>query len=126
MNILVVDDETDVKPLFELRFRREIRSGEHLFTFVFSGEDALEYLHQHPTEPVVVLSDINMPGMSGLELLRRIRSSHELPATRVLMLTANADDASRQQARYDGAEDLLAKPVDFAALKHKLSLEPAA
>lgn len=126
MNILVVDDETDVKPLFELRFRREIRSGEHLFAFAFSGEDALQYLDQHPTEPILVLSDINMPGMNGLELLRRIRADKRTPAARVLMLTANADDASRWQARHDGAEDLLSKPVDFVALKHKLSLEPAA
>ena len=73
MKILVVDDEVDVKDLFEQRFRREIRSGEFDLSFANSGEDALAYLASRPSEVVLILSDINMPGMDGLTLLRHIR-----------------------------------------------------
>ncbi len=79
MKILVVDDEPDVRQLFEQRFRREIRNGVFSFTFAYSGEEALEYLHDHFSEVVLILSDINMPGMSGLELLRRIKQEHPTP-----------------------------------------------
>ena len=79
MKILVVDDEPDVRQLFEQRFRREIRSGAFSFTFAYSGEEALTYLNEHYSEVVLILSDINMPGMSGLELLRRIKQEHPAP-----------------------------------------------
>ena len=79
MKILVVDDETDVQALFEQRFRKEIRSGEMQFDFAFSGEEALKYLNQHEQEAVLILSDINMPGMSGLELLSQIKQKYLKP-----------------------------------------------
>lgn len=123
MKILVVDDEPDVRTLFEQRFRREIRSGAFTFSFAYSGEEALEYLHGHASEVVLILSDINMPGMSGLELLRHIRQEYNAPPPlppQVMMITAYGDDASRQQALALGANDFLSKPVDFAALKEKL------
>ena len=131
MKILVVDDETDVRVLFEQRFRREIRRGAFSFSFAYSGEEALGYLRDHPSEVVLILSDINMPGMSGLELLRHVRERYPAPtpppAPVVLLLTAYGDQQTRDQARRLGADDLLTKPVDFAALKHTLmALTPPA
>jgi len=72
MKVLVVDDERDIQALFEQRFRKEIRNKQIEFEFAFSGEEALKYLDLHGQEAVLILSDINMPGMSGLELLARI------------------------------------------------------
>ena len=130
MKILVVDDEMDVRILFEQRFRREIRSGEFSFSFAYSGEEALTYLHGHASEVVLILSDINMPGMSGLELLRHVREEFPAPvppAPVVMMLTAYGDQETHDQALRLGADDFLTKPVDFAALKAKLlAFEPAA
>ena len=124
MKILVVDDEADVRALFEQRFRREIRAGLFSFSFAYSGEEALTYLHEHASEVVLILSDINMPGMSGLELLRHIRQEYDAPPPpappQVMMITAYGDEASRQQALELGANDFLTKPVDFSALKEKL------
>ena len=124
MKILVVDDETDVRTLFEQRFRREIRSGQFSFSFAYSGEDALTYLREHASEVVLILSDINMPGMSGLELLKRIKQQYPAPppTPQVMMITAYGDDESYRQAMQLGANDFLTKPVDFAALKEKLTL----
>jgi len=125
MKILVVDDEPDVRTLFEQRFRREIRSGQFSFSFAYSGEEALTYLHDHASEVVLILSDINMPGMSGLELLKRIKQEYPAPPPtppQVMMITAYGDDESYQQAMQLGANDFLTKPVDFAALKDKLTL----
>ena len=121
MKILVVDDERDVQQLFEQRFRREIRSGKLQFSFAFSGEEALRFLESQPSEAVLILSDINMPGMSGLELLRHIRQNNPAPAPpTVLMLTAYGDQQTRDQAQVLGASGLITKPVDFTALKEKL------
>ncbi|WP_207890977.1 response regulator [Hymenobacter edaphi] len=126
MKILVVDDEADVRTLFEQRFRREIRSGQFAFSFAYSGEEALDYLHAHASEVVLILSDINMPGMSGLELLRHIREEYPAPPPpQVMMITAYGDQESHDQALRLGANDFLTKPVDFAALKAKLAaMEP--
>lgn len=121
MTILVVDDETDIQPLFEQRFRREIRSGTMHFAFVHSGESALAYLDQHGTQAILILSDINMPGMSGLELLRRIRAAHALPPPIIMMITAYGDQQNHDQAMEFGANDFLTKPLDFTQLKDKLS-----
>ncbi len=120
MNILVVDDERDVQTLFEQRFRKEIRSNELKFAFAFSGEEALAYLNQHDHEAVLILSDINMPGMSGLELLDRIKKKYATPPPRVMMITAYGDAENFNTAKSLGADDFLTKPVDFATLKDKL------
>ena len=120
MKILVVDDETDVQALFEQRFRKEIRSGEMLFDFAFSGEEALKYLNQHEQEAVLILSDINMPGMSGLELLSQIKQKYMKPPPVVMMITAYGDEENFNNAKKLGADDFLTKPVDFTSLRDKL------
>ncbi|MBB5286580.1 CheY-like chemotaxis protein [Rhabdobacter roseus] len=121
LKILVVDDEQDVKSLFEQRFRREIRSGSVFFTFAFSGEEALKYMEAHGSEVVLILSDINMPGMSGIELLKHIRVEHPSPHPQVMMVTAYGDEQTYQQAMQFGANDFLTKPLDFSQLKEKLT-----
>jgi two-component system chemotaxis response regulator CheY len=120
MKILVVDDETDVKTLFEQRFRREIKSGEVNFVFAFSGEEALTYLNTNNHEAVLILSDINMPGMSGLELLKRIKQKYNEPPPLVMMITAYGDAENRKSAEDLGADDFLVKPLDFTDLKERL------
>ena len=120
MKILVVDDEKDVQVLFEQRFRREIKSGEMNFVFAFSGEEALTYLNLHEHEAVLILSDINMPGMSGLELLAHIKQKYLKPPPVVMMITAYGDTENFNTAKELGADDFLTKPVDFTLLKEKL------
>ncbi len=120
MKILVVDDEADVQPLFLQRFRKEIKTHEFEFDFALSGEAALEYLKDKHQEIVLILSDINMPGMSGLELLSRIRHEYDVPPPVVMMITAYGDDENRTQAINNGANDFLTKPLDFNLLKEKL------
>ena len=122
MKILVVDDEKDVQILFEQRFRKEIRDHEMEFAFAFSGEEALTYLNLHDHEAVLILSDINMPGMSGLELLRHIKQKHHEPPPVVMMITAYGDAENYNAAKELGADDFLTKPVDFPALKEKLKI----
>ena len=120
MKILVVDDEKDVQLLFEQRFRKEVRNGEMNFVFAFSGEEALAYLNEHRHEAVLILSDINMPGMNGLELLGRIKQKYNTPPPVVMMITAYGDDENFNSAKRLGADDFLTKPVDFSLLKEKL------
>lgn len=120
MKVLVVDDEKDVQILFEQRFRKEIREGTMHFVFAYSGEEALNYLNQHDHEAVLILSDINMPGISGLELLRLIKVKHKLPPPIVMMITAYGDAENYNQAMQLGADDFLTKPLDFKLLKEKL------
>jgi len=120
MKILVVDDERDVKALFEQRFRNEIRDGEMIFAFAYSGEEALGYLNTLNHEAVLILSDINMPGMSGLELLKQIKTHFEKPPPTVMMITAFGDDENYQQAMKLGADDFLTKPLNFTHLREKL------
>lgn len=122
MKILVVDDERDVKALFEQRFRKEIRDGEMTFAFAYSGEEALGYLNTLKHEAVLILSDINMPGMSGLELLKQIKTHFEKPPPVVMMITAFGDDENYQQAMKLGADDFLTKPLNFTHLREKLKL----
>ena len=117
MKILVVDDERDVQPLFEQRFRREIRKGELNFIFAYSGEDALVRLERYEHEAVLILSDINMPGMSGLELLRHIKQKHQKPPPVVMMITAYGDADNYSKAMELGADDFITKPIDFRNLK---------
>ena len=123
MKILVVDDEKDMQTLFEQRFRKEIRSKEMEFVFAFSGEEALTYLNRHVHEAVLILSDINMPGMSGLQLLEHIKQKYSKPPPVVMMITAYGDRDNYNTAMRLGADDFLTKPVDFTALKEKLKIK---
>ena len=120
MKILVVDDEQDVKILFEQRFRKEIRENEMEFVFAFSGEEALMYLNEHEHEAVLILSDINMPGMSGLDLLGQIKQKYHKPPPVVMMITAYGDKENYDTAMQLGADDFLTKPLEFSLLKEKL------
>lgn len=119
VSILVVDDEPDVVDLFRQHFRREARHGEYVLHFAESGEDALQRLRNGvQPELILILSDINMPGMDGLRLLHEIR--RRWPHLRVMMVTAYGDDERRRQAAEEGAVDFLSKPVDFGYLKQRL------
>jgi len=122
MKILVVDDEKDIQTLFEQRFRKEIREKLIEFVFAFSGEEALTYLEKNEHEIVIILSDINMPGMSGLELLRLIKHKYSKPPPVVMMITAYGDAENFNTAKLLGADDFLTKPVDFNLLKEKFKL----
>ena len=120
VHVLVVDDERDVQWLFKQHFRREIKAGRLAFHFVFSGEEAVRYLTQDGTASIVlVLSDINMPGMTGLDLLRTIKQDFNgLP---VHMITAYGNDETYQKALAYGADGYLTKPLDFSRLKQTLA-----
>ena len=120
MKILVVDDEADVQPLFLQRFRKEIKNHEVEFNFAQSGEEALAFLETRHSEVVLILSDINMPGMSGLDLLSRIRHDYDTPPPVVMMITAYGDEENHRHAIEQGANDFLTKPLDFNLLKEKL------
>lgn len=121
MKVLVVDDEQNIQRLFEQRFRRERRKGQIAFDFAFSGKEALEYLHENNAADLsMVLSDINMPHMSGLEFLKAVRKDY--PGLKVIMITAYGDETNRQKAIEFGADDYLTKPLDFKSLKEKIFL----
>jgi len=119
VSILVVDDEPDVADLFRQRFRREAREGTYVMHFANSGEAALQQLTDgiEPTL-IVILSDINMPGMDGLQLLRHVKEQR--PDMPVMMVTAYGDDERRRRASDLGAAEFLTKPVDFGLLKAQL------
>ncbi len=123
VSIFVVDDEPDVADLFRQRFRREMREGKYVLHFALSAAEALEKL-QGEIEPqlIVMLSDINMPGMDGLTLLKEIKKLR--PDLPVMMVTAYDDVERRQKAKAYGAVDFLTKPVDFDFLKAQLSQLP--
>ncbi len=116
--ILVVDDERDIQLLFQQKFRKEIKSGELAFDFVFSGEAAVEYLSQGGLDIILILSDVNMPGMSGLMLLQHIKAHR--PTLKVMMITAYGDEQNYKQAMSYGADDFLTKPLDFSDLRDKI------
>ena len=120
VSILVVDDEPDVAELFRQRFRREARQGTYVLHFSYSGDEALAKLDDGiRPQLIVMLSDINMPGMDGLALLHEIKQRWpELP---VMMITAYGDDERRRRADQYGAAEFLTKPVDFDLLKERLS-----
>ena len=119
VSILVVDDEPDVVEMFRQRFRREARQGTYIMHFAVWGEQALQLLADgiEPTL-IVILSDINMPGMDGLQLLGEIKQRR--PDLPVMMVTAYGDDERRRRARELGACEFIAKPVDFDWLKARL------
>jgi two-component system, response regulator, stage 0 sporulation protein F len=125
VSILVVDDEPDVALLFRQRFRREARDGTYAMHFANSGENALQLLG-HGIEPqlIVILSDINMPGIDGLQLLSEIKQRY--PQLSVMMVTAYGDDERRRRASELGASEFLTKPVDFDRLKERLRQLPTA
>jgi two-component system chemotaxis response regulator CheY len=125
MKILIVDDEKDMQTLFEQRFRKELKEKTIEFVFAFSGEEALGYLSQNSHEAVLILSDINMPGMSGLDLLKHIKEKYHTPPPVVMMITAYGDDGNFNEAMKLGADDFLTKPLDFNALKEKLNTRVA-
>jgi CheY-like chemotaxis protein len=121
-SILVVDDEADVADLFRQQFRREVRQGQYVIYFAQSAEEALDMLGDgiHP-ELIVILSDINMPGLDGLGLLRKVKEQRaDLP---VIMVTAYGDDERRRRAQEFGAVEFT-KPVDFGLLKQQLQQLP--
>lgn len=119
MIVLVVDDELDIEMLFQQRFRRELKDGKFSFQFAHSGEEALKFIESHgAAKLVLILSDINMPGMTGIELLKRIREKDS--RQKVFLVTAYGDDGSRQQAIAAGADDFVNKPIDFEDLKKKM------
>ncbi|NUQ82438.1 MAG: response regulator [Bacteroidetes bacterium] len=123
MKVMVVDDEKDIRDLFEQRFRKEIRSGQVAFLFAFSGEEARQYLESNGASAIrQILSDINMPGMNGLELLRWIKTTY--PELKVAMITAYNDQKNYQQALEYGCDDYLIKPIDFNQLREKVLPEP--
>jgi CheY-like chemotaxis protein len=119
MKLLVVDDERDVQWLFEKKFRKEQRSGELDMHFANSGEAALDMLKQPQMGDLkIVLTDINMPGMSGIDLLKIIKEEYSsLP---VIVITAYDDAKNRMAAYRNGADDYINKPIDFEKLKIKL------
>ncbi|MGC2411416.1 MAG: response regulator [Stellaceae bacterium] len=124
VSILIVDDEADVADLFRQRFRREARQGTYVLHFALSGEEALKKLAGE-IEPqlIVILSDINMPGMDGLTLLREVKT--RWPDLPVMMVTAYGDDERRRRANEYGATEFLTKPVDFDLLKAQLRQLPS-
>ena len=115
MLLLVVDDEADVETLFRQQFRRELRAGRFEIGFANSGPQALELIAAQGSDVILILSDINMPGMSGFDLLERARALR--PDVPMIMISAYGDAATLARARAGGAENVLAKPVDFVALR---------
>jgi CheY-like chemotaxis protein len=117
--IVVVDDEPDVEGMFRQHFRRDLRSGRFMMEFALSAPAALEQVKAIPDPSLVlILSDINMPGMSGLEMLPMVKA--ERPNVPVIMITAYGDDATRRKAAELGAAGLIAKPIDFGVLRAEI------
>jgi len=122
VSILIVDDEPDVAELFRQHFRREVRQGLYVLHFAYSAEDALQMLADGiRPELIVILSDINMPGMDGLALLCEIKKTW--PALPVVMVTAYGDEERRRRASEHGAAAFITKPVDFDFLKQQLRFD---
>ncbi|PBB42127.1 response regulator [Mesorhizobium sp. WSM3866] len=117
--ILVVDDEPDVEALFKQQFRHDLRDGRFTMEFAPSGSEALALIEQATNVTLIlILSDINMPGMSGLDLLPRARAAR--PDVPVIMITAYGDAETKRRALESGAEALLTKPIDFIALRAEI------
>jgi len=119
MKILIVDDEKDVEMLFRQKFRKEIKRGEVEMVFAFSGQEALEILaKEKPPEVMYVFSDINMPGMTGLELLDKVKE--RFPSINVSMISAYGDSENYNKAKESGAKEFFTKPIDFNSLKEEI------
>lgn len=120
MKILIVDDEKDVEMLFRQKFRKEVKSGVLELAFAFSGDEALGILgSEHPPKVVYVFSDINMPGMNGLELLDKIKI--QFPYVQVSMISAYGDVQNYEKAMESGAKQFFTKPIDFTSLKEEIN-----
>ncbi|WP_372623569.1 response regulator [Falsiroseomonas sp.] len=114
--VLVVDDEPDIEALFRQQFRRDVKAGRFDLEFATSGEQALTIVVEaRERDIILLLSDVNMPGMGGFDLLRRVKEQR--PDLPVIMITAYADPQTRRRALEQGADDLLPKPVDFASVR---------
>jgi CheY-like chemotaxis protein len=122
--ILVVDDEADVEALFRQQFRRELRAERFILDFSASASDALRRIEDVEAELILILSDINMPGMTGLEMLPRIKAMR--PDVPVIMITAYADSNTEANALSRGAAGVLTKPVDFDLLRTEIDTRLAA
>lgn len=119
MKVLVVDDEHDVKDLFLQQFRKEIKSGLITTLFAHSGDDALRILAERDQiDIILIMSDINMPGMTGFELLVKVKAA--FPNLKVYMVSAYGDSTNMDKAKAFGADGFIPKPVDFEALKERL------
>ena len=119
--ILVVDDEPDVEMLFRQQFRRDLRAGRFTLEFTQSAAAALQCIkNASDVSLILILSDINMPGMSGLELLPRAKAVR--PDVPVIMITAYGDADTKRKALESGAEDLFTKPIDFLMLRNEIDL----
>jgi len=120
MKFLVVDDEPDVELLFRQKFRKELKSGQLELEFAFLGDEALNVLRSRkPPEVVYIFSDINMPGMSGIELLEKVKT--EFPKIHVSMISAYGDDENYKNAIASGAKEFFTKPIDFDHLKDEIN-----
>ena len=125
--IVVVDDEPDVEEMFKQNFRRDLRSGRFIMEFALSAPAALEKVKAIPDPSLIlILSDVNMPGMTGLEMLPKVKA--ERPHVPVIMITAYGDETTRKRAAELGAAGLLPKPIDFSVLRQEIDerLERAA
>lgn len=119
MKILIVDDERDVEMLFRQKFRKEIKNENLELIFAFSGNEALEILGESdPPNVVYVFSDINMPGMTGLELLEKIKD--RFPFIKVSIISAYGDSDNHDKAMSSGAKEFFTKPIDFISLKKEI------
>ena len=117
--IVVVDDEPDVESMFRQQFRRDLRSGRFVMEFALSAPAALEHVKAIPDPSLIlILSDINMPGMSGLEMLPKVKA--ERPSVPVIMITAYGDPETKRKAMEGGATGLLTKPIDFTLLRQEI------
>lgn len=120
MKILIVDDEKDVETLFRQKFRNEVKSKSLELVFAFSGQEALNLLEKsEPPDVVYIFSDINMPGMTGLELLERVKL--RFPQIKVSMISAYGDPENYRKAIRSGAKEFFTKPIDFVSLKNEIS-----
>ena len=116
MKVMIVDDEKDIEVLFRQRFRKEVKEGRVELCYAFSGDEALEMLSSvQPPDVVCILSDINMPGMTGLELLKIVKE--KFPQIRVSIITAYGDEHNYKTAMKTGAEHYFTKPIDFELVK---------
>jgi CheY-like chemotaxis protein len=123
--VLVVDDEPDVEALFRQQFRRDLRAQRFMLDFANSAADALSRVAATVGQSLIlILSDINMPGMTGLEMLPQVKAMR--PEVPVIMITAYGDAATKRKALESGATGLLTKPIDFALLREEIDQRLAA